>query len=114
MDTQLTLSEQLAVEGMAASENNVAPAITRQVDRAIDYCARFETDGFTSEDVRLRLGHFGELASVSKVIGSRMNSTAKAGRIYTRGETRKATRAEAHARRLLVWYRKDSISEVMA
>jgi hypothetical protein len=36
-----------------------------------------------------------------------------AGTIYTRGETCTAKRTDAHARRLLVWYPKPYIEEVL-
>jgi hypothetical protein len=50
---------------------------------------------------------------VSKVIGGRIRAAALAGTIYTRGETLTAQRTDAHSRRLLVWYPKPYIEEVL-
>jgi hypothetical protein len=112
MDSQLTFGEQLRDEGMAAAQINAHSAIVRFVDAAIDtelmLCGG---EGFTAEDVRGRLTLLEHSATVSKVIGARMNAAAHRGVMFTKGETRKAARPDAHARRLLVWYRKPLIEE---
>ena len=112
MDSQLTFSEQLRDEGMAASIAGAHSAIVRFVDAAIDtQLMRCGGEGFTSEDVREHLELLEHSATVSKVIGARMNAASRRGVMYSKGETRKATRPDAHARRLLVWYRKPLIEE---
>jgi hypothetical protein len=64
-------------------------------------------DPFTAEDVRAYLGRFvRDLPDVGKVLGARMRAAAIRGDIYTLGETNTAKRADAHARRMLVWYGK--------
>jgi hypothetical protein len=115
MDTQLTFGEQLRDEGMAASQVHAHSAIVDMVDRAIiAESDRAWPDGFTAEAVRNHLGLLENLATVSKVIGARMNAAARRGLIYTRGETVIAQRPDAHARRLLVWYRKPTTKEIAA
>jgi hypothetical protein len=115
MDNQLTFGEQLRDEGMAASQANAHSAIVRFVDAAIDrelmLCGG---EGFTAEDVRARLDLLEHSATVSKVIGARMHAASRRGVMFTKGETRKATRPDAHARRLLVWYRKPFLEEYAA
>jgi hypothetical protein len=112
MDQQLTFGEQLRDEGMAASQIHAHSAIVAFVDAAIDtelmLCGG---EGFTAEDVRARLTLLEHSATVSKVIGARMHAASKRGVMFTKGETRKATRPDAHARRLLIWYRKAYIEE---
>jgi hypothetical protein len=115
MDTQLTFGEQLRDEGMAASQVHAHSAIVTMVDRAIiAESDRSWPDGFTAEAVRNHLGLLENLATVSKIIGARMNAAARRGLIYTRGETVIAQRPDAHARRLLVWYRKPTTKEIAA
>jgi hypothetical protein len=114
MDTQLSFGEQLRDEGMQNAEAGAHSAIVRFVDAAIDtelmLCGG---EGFTAEDVRGRLELLEHSTTVSKVIGARMNAASKRGVMYSKGETRKATRPDAHARRLLVWYRKPLIEEYL-
>jgi hypothetical protein len=117
METQLTFGEQLRDEGMAESQIYAHSGIVMHVDRCIllaaDFSAR-ERGGFTAEDVRKQLGTIDLLATVSKVIGARMNAAARRGLIFTKGETVIAQRPDAHARRLLVWYWKPTTTEVAA
>jgi hypothetical protein len=109
----LFTGEQLRDFGIAAAERDRALAI-QAVDKAIEY-ASWPGGPFTAESVRDQLGrHTRDLEDVSKVIGGRMRAAALRGEIYTKGETVKAHRADAHSRRLLVWYRKSDIREVIA
>jgi hypothetical protein len=99
--------------GIAAAERD-RKLIIQAVDIAIGICADGD-DGFTAEDVRAYLGRYvRDLEDVSKVIGGRVRKAATTGLIYTRGETVTAKRPDAHARRMLVWYRKPHIMEVVA
>ena len=99
--------------GIAAAERDRALAI-QAVDKAIEYAA-WPGGPFTAESVRDQLGRYTrDLEDISKVIGGRMRAAAVRGDIYTKGETVKAHRADAHSRRLLVWYRKSDIMEVIA
>jgi hypothetical protein len=92
--------------GIEAAERDRTLAI-QAVDKAIEMIARTYLIGFTAEDVRERLGRYiAPLDDVSKVIGGRLRAAEQRGDIYTHGETRKATRPQAHARRMLVWYGK--------
>lgn len=111
MDNQLTFGEQLRDSGIMAAEHH-RTLIIKAVDTAIRVCADGD-DGFTAEDVRAYLGRYTrDLEDVSKVIGGRIRKAANGGLIYTRGETVTAKRADAHARRMLVWYGKRYILEV--
>jgi len=112
MEAQLTFGEQLRDEGMAASQIHAHSAIVAFVDAAIDNeLLACGGEGFTAEQVRARLTLLEHSATVSKVIGARMHAASRRGVMYTKGETVKATRPDAHARRLLVWYRKPFIEE---
>lgn len=107
MDAQpdLFTGEQLRDLGIAAAERDRKIA-AQAVDRAIEILAATRPLGFTAEDVRGRLGPYvRDLEDVSKVIGGRIRAAATAGLIETRGNTVTATRPNAHARRMLVWYR---------
>jgi len=99
--------------GIAAAERD-RTLVVQAVDTSIRLTA--ETgDGFTAEDVRRHLGRYvRDLDDVSKVIGGRMRAAALAGHIWTRGETIIATRPDAHSRRMLVWYGKRHVLEVLA
>jgi hypothetical protein len=99
--------------GIQAAEHQRALAI-QAVDKAIEY-ASWPGGPFTAESVRDQLGRYvRDHDDISKVIGGRMRAAALRGEIYTKGETVKAHRADAHSRRLLVWYRKSDIREVIA
>ncbi len=88
--------------------------VIQAVDTALEACTSGD-DGFTAEDVRAYLGRYvRDLDDVSKVIGGRIRAAALRGDIYTTGETIKARRPDAHARRMLVWYRKPNVLEVTA
>jgi hypothetical protein len=107
----LFTGEQLRDFGMTAAEHDRTLAC-QAVDTAIRVCAAGD-DGFTAEDVRAYLGRFvRDLPDVSKVIGARTRAAAVAGLIHTRGETVTAKRPNAHARRMLVWYRTQTTREV--
>jgi hypothetical protein len=104
---------QLRDAGIAAAERD-RTLIIQAVDTSIRVCAEGD-DGFTAEDVRAYLGRYvRDLDDVSKVIGGRIRKAANNGLIYTRGETVTAKRADAHARRMLVWYGKRYVLEVIA
>ena len=108
----LFTGEQLRDFGIDAAERN-RTLISQAVDIAIGRCV-YAGDGFTAETVRGELGRYvRDLPDVSKVIGGRMSAAAHAGSIYTRGETVNARRPDAHARRMLVWYRKANLLEVL-
>ena len=93
--------------GIAAAERDRQLMIDI-VDDVIDYVSQ-TVDAFTAETVRSKLGpNIRQHEDLSKVIGARMRSAATRGLIYTLGETVTAARREAHARRLLVWYRKEA------
>ena len=99
--------------GMQAAERD-RTLIIQAVDKAIEICAH-GGDCFTAEDVRAYLGRYvRDLDDVSKVIGGRIRAAALSGLIYTRGETVLAKRPDAHARRMLLWYRKHTTEEVTA
>lgn len=101
----LFTGEQLRDYGIDAAERD-RTLVIQAVDVALRVCAAGE-DGFTAEDVRAYLGRYvADLEDVSKVIGGRMRAAGKRDEIYTRGETVIASRASAHARRMLVWYGK--------
>jgi hypothetical protein len=109
----LFTGENLRDFGIASAERDRAIAI-QAVDKAIEY-ASWPSGPFTAESVRDQLGrHTRDLEDISKVIGGRMRAAALRGEIYTKGETVKAHRADAHSRRLLVWYRKSDTREVIA
>ena len=111
MQPDLFTGPQLRDFGIDAAERD-RTLICQAVDTALAICAAGD-DGFTAEDVRALLGRYvRDLEDVSKVIGGRVRAAAVRGDIYTRGETVKAQRADAHARRMLVWYRKAGILEV--
>jgi hypothetical protein len=99
--------------GIAAAERERTIIV-----QAVDTSIRLRADlgeGFTAEDVRRYLGRYvRDLEDVSKVIGGRMRAAAVAGQIYTKGETILATRPDAHSRRMLVWYGKRHVLEVVA
>jgi hypothetical protein len=98
--------------GMQAAERD-RTLICQAVDTAIRILAQTRLLGFTAEDVRLRLRQdVRDLDDVSKVIGARIRANAVAGLIHTRGETVKATRPDAHARRMLTWYRTSTLEEI--
>lgn len=102
----LFTGEQLRDYGIEAAERD-RTIVIQAVDRAITILADTSADGFTAEDVRSLLGRYvRDLDDVSKVIGGRIRAAGLDDRIYTYGETRKASRASAHARRMLVWYGK--------
>jgi DNA-binding ferritin-like protein len=106
MQPDLFTGEQLRDHGIAAAERDRTLAV-QAVDKAIEIIARTYLVGFTAEDVRNRLGRYvADLEDVSKVIGGRLRAAEQRGDIYTHGETRKAQRPQAHARRMLVWYGK--------
>jgi hypothetical protein len=99
--------------GIEAAERD-RTLVIRAVDIAIRTCATGD-DGFTAEDVRAYLGRFvRDLDDVSKVIGGRIRAAAIGGLIHTRGETCTAKRPDAHARRMLIWYRTPTVQEVQA
>jgi hypothetical protein len=103
---------QLRDWGIQAAEHD-RTLVCQAVDTAIGMCVYAGT-GFTAEDVRESLGRYvRDLPDVSKVIGGRIRAAALAGTIYTRGETLTAQRTDAHSRRLLVWYPKPYIEEVL-
>jgi hypothetical protein len=103
--------------GIAAAERDRILAI-QAVDTAISRLAdelRSGTNGWTAETVRADLGRYTrDLEDISKIIGGRIRAAALRGDIYTKGETVKASRPNAHSRRLLVWYSKLGIREVVA
>lgn len=108
MDAQpdLFTGEWLRDSGIAAAERD-RTLIVQAVDKAIEVLADTSAQGFTAEDVRQMLGRYvRDLDDVSKVIGGRIRAADGDDRIYTYGETRKASRPSAHARRMLVWYGK--------
>jgi hypothetical protein len=108
----LFTGEQLRDFGIQAAERD-RTLVIQAVDTAIRILADTRPLGFTAEDVRDRLGRYvRDLDDVSKVIGGRIRAAALAGNIWTRGETLNARRPDAHARRLLVWYRKHNLEEV--
>jgi len=107
----LFTGEDLRDFGIDAAEHDRTFAI-QAVDKAIEVCAAGD-DGFTAEDVRAYMGRYvRDLPDVSKVIGGRIRSAAVRGTIYTLGESVTARRPDAHARRMLVWYRKHDVLEV--
>jgi hypothetical protein len=109
----LFTGQQLRDFGIAAAERDRTIA-SQAVDLAVRACAEGD-DGFTAEDVRAYLGRYvRDLDEVSKVIGGRIRAAALSGLIYTRGETVLAKRPDAHARRMLLWYRKPTVQEVTA
>jgi hypothetical protein len=96
---------QLRDFGIEAAEHD-RTLIIQAVDKAIEICAD-GGDCFTAEDVRAYLGRYvRDLDDVSKVLGGRMRAAALRGAIFTLGETSVAKRADAHSRRMLVWYGK--------
>ncbi len=108
----LFTGEQLRDYGISAAERDRTLAI-QAVDVAIGQCCRLRAS-FTAENVRDILGRYvRDLDDVSKVIGGRIRAAAVAGTIWTKGETVRARRANAHARRMLVWYPKQDIEEVL-
>jgi hypothetical protein len=109
----LFTGEQLRDFGIEAAEHD-RTLVIQAVDTSIRTCAAGD-DPFTAEDVRAYLGRYvADLPEVSKVIGGRMRAAAVAGLIHTRGETQTATRTDAHARRMLIWYRTPNVTEVQA
>jgi hypothetical protein len=113
MQPDLFTGPQLRDYGIDAATRD-RTLVAQAVDTALLVCAA-GNDGFTAEDVRALLGRYvRDLDDVSKVIGGRVRAAALRGDIYTRGETVCAKRADAHARRMLVWYRKDDVMEVLA
>lgn len=110
MDRQLTLGEEARDRGMALATSNTDRELVHQVDLAIARCIQ-QRPLFTAEDVRDQVeAAYGPAfedvtRQVSKVIGARLNAQARRRLIVTSGQTTKATRPEAHARRLLVWRR---------
>jgi hypothetical protein len=115
MDAQHSLFDGpfLRDQGIAAAEAD-RTLVVQAVDKAIEVVAAGD-DPFTAEDVRAYLGRYvRDLDDVSKVIGGRIRAAATRGHIYTRGETVTAKRPGAHARRMLVWYRKRDVLEVLA
>jgi len=116
MDAQTNLFDgpQLRDAGIAAAERD-RTLVIQAVDVGIRFAAANADGGFTAEDVRANLGRYvRDLEDVGKVIGGRMRAAAGRGEIHTRGETVTARRADAHARRMLVWYRTDPTQEVAA
>jgi hypothetical protein len=108
----LFTGDELRDLGIKAAERDRA-LVCQAVDTAIRVCAMGD-DGFTAEDVRAYLGRYvRDLEDVSAVIGGRIRASALTGFIYTRGETVIARRPDAHSRRLLVWYRKADLMEVL-
>jgi hypothetical protein len=106
----LFTGEQLRDFGIEAAEHD-RTLVIQAVDTAIRVCAGGD-DGFTAEDVRAYLGRYvRDLPDVSKVIGGRIRAAAVTGLIHTTGETVTAKRPDAHARRMLVWYRTSIIEE---
>lgn len=110
MDRQLTLGEEHRDRGMALAVTNTDRELVHQVDLAIVRLVQTRPL-FTAETVRADLedAYRAEMpwtpAAVSKIIGARLNAAARRGLITTTGQTVKAKRPEAHARRLLVWRR---------
>lgn len=112
MDYQPTLGDELRDAGMALAVSNAEQQLVHQVDLAIVRCVQVRPL-FTAEDVRndVEAAYGPDWAyvqldrQVSKVIGARLNAQARRGLIATTGQTVKATRPEAHSRRLLVWRR---------
>ncbi len=104
---------QLRDYGIDAAERD-RTLVIQAVDSALGM-AVYAGAGFTAEDVRAYLGRYvRDLDDVSKVIGGRIRAAALRGDIYTTGETIKAQRPDAHARRMLVWYPKPDALEVTA
>jgi hypothetical protein len=102
----LFTGEQLRDSGITAAERD-RTLVIQAVDKAIEVVAATYLIGFTAEDVRNRLGRYvADLDDVSKVIGGRLRAAEQRHDILTHGETRKAQRPSAHARRMLVWYGK--------
>jgi hypothetical protein len=102
----LFTGEQLRDFGITAAERD-RTLVIQAVDKAIQVVASTYLIGFTAEDVRNRLGRYvADLDDVSKVIGGRLRAAEQRHDIFTHGETRKAQRPSAHARRMLVWYGK--------
>ena len=109
----LFTGDELRDHGISAAERD-RTLVIQAVDKAIETCAGGTITGFTAETVRGLLGRYvADLEDVSKVIGGRMRAAALRGEIFTKGETRYAGRPEAHSRRMLVWYRKTEIEEVL-
>jgi hypothetical protein len=107
----LFTGEQLRDFGIDAAERD-RTLVSQAVDTAIRICAQGD-DGFTAEDVRAYLGRYvRDLDHVSKVIGGRIRAAATSGLIHTTGQTVTAKRPDAHARRMLVWYRTSILEEV--
>jgi type IV secretory pathway protease TraF len=107
----LFTGEQLRDFGIESAEWE-RTLVIQAVDTAIRVCATGD-DAFTAEDVRAYLGRYvRDLEDVSKVIGGRIRAAATSGLIHTRGETVTAKRPDAHARRMLVWYRTRDLKEV--
>jgi hypothetical protein len=103
--------EQLRDFGIEAAERD-RTLVIQAVDTSIRICADLQPEGFTAEDVRAGLGRYvRDLEDVSKVIGGRMRASAVSGLIHTRGQTMTATRTDAHARRMLIWYRTSTVQE---
>ena len=111
MDGQLTIGDELRDRGMALATSNTERELVHQVDLAIVRCVQ-QRPLFTAEDVRTEIESaygdrwpYGADRSISKVIGARLNAQSRRGLITSSGQTVKATRPEAHSRRLLVWRR---------
>ena len=116
MDTQpdLFTGAQLRDRGITAAERD-RTLVVQAVDTAIRTAAHAMPDGFTAEDVRGLLGRYvRDLDDVGKVIGGRMRAAASSGLIWTNGRTVTAKRADAHARRMLVWELRPAVLEVVA
>jgi hypothetical protein len=100
--------------GIEAAERD-RTLVIQAVDTSIRICADLQPEGFTAEDVRAGLGRYArDLDDVSKVIGGRIRAAAVSGLIHTRGETITARRPDAHARRMLIWYRTSTVEEAQA
>jgi hypothetical protein len=85
----------------AVADAKWTPAQQRQVDAAIDACAR-EIGYFTADDVWAKLGqHF----PVTKGLAGRLNAAVRRRTIVNTGAVRHANRGgqHDHAQRLTVW-----------
>lgn len=107
------MSEQFALDldgparrdaGIARATANTPDELRLATQQAIDLCASYPYQ-FTAEDVRRVLERDGwDLTGMSPgFLGAALRTAAAQGRIRTHGMTIPAARADAHARRLLLW-----------
>ena len=85
----------------AVAEAKWTPFQQRQVDAAIDACAR-DLGYFTADDIWARLG---QTFPVTKGLAGRLNAAVRRRTIVNTGTTRHANRGgqHDHAQRLTVW-----------